>query len=46
MLVVGVTSGIQAGEREEGLPSLLCGSGPNTTELESYTKPWLQPLVL
>jgi hypothetical protein len=32
--------------REEEHPSLLCVGGPKTTELESYTKPWLRSLGL
>jgi hypothetical protein len=38
MLIVGVTSGL---EREEKLPSILCGGGgPKGYKAEVLTKPW------
>jgi hypothetical protein len=47
MLVVGVTSGLQAGKRgRKGSQVSYAGVILKTMELESYDKPWLRPLGL
>jgi hypothetical protein len=47
MLVLGVTSGLQAGERgRKGSQVSYAGVVLKTTGLESYAKPWLQPPCL